>query len=333
MAGLLRDNAGMLDQDKAHDKLIVQAESISFLHMKIGWHHFTMLMTIRSTGSVSAAARALGLTQSAATHQVKEAERRLGVALLARRGRSVTLTPAAEILADAAAACAPVLAEAEAKAQELGHGDAPRLRIAVGLQDGLQWASDLFLALGRRSSPIRLDLIQAGKDAPVQLLRQGKAEAAIELGDAEFADLKRELIAHDELVGIVHQQHRCAVRQRMTAGEIIDDPYLAHALTPQRGFEFENFFRPARQVPRYIARIESLAAIVAFVSAGSGVSIQPHSAIKQAAAAGVIVAVPLSPQSIQLPWYLHMHPAALARHGDQVMSEIVAVLRPHLGVG
>ena len=142
--------------------------------MKIGWHHFTMLMTIRNTGSLSAAARSLGLTQSAATHQVKEAERRLGISLLVRRGRSVALTRAGESLADAAATCAPVLAEAEAKAQELGHGDAPRLRLAVGIQDGLPWAGDLFAALGRRASPIRLDLVQTGRDTPAQSVHQAR---------------------------------------------------------------------------------------------------------------------------------------------------------------
>jgi LysR family transcriptional regulator for metE and metH len=298
--------------------------------MKLGWHHFTMLMTIRSSGSLSAAARALGLTQSAATHQVKEAERRLGIALLARRGRSVTLTPAGESLADAAATCAPVLADAEAKAQELGHGDAPRLRLAVGLQDGLPWASDLFAALGRRASPIRLDLVQSGRDTPAQLVRQGQADAALELGDAAFPEVKRAAVAEDELVGIVHRNHLCAARGRMLAGEIVDDAYFAHALTPQRSFEFERFFRPARQVPRYIARIESLAAILALVAAGSGVSIQPRSAVRQAVAAGNIVAVPLSPERIRLTWHLHMHAAALALHGDQIMEEIGAASRPHL---
>jgi LysR family transcriptional regulator for metE and metH len=290
-----------------------------------------MLMSIRSTGSLSAAARALGLTQSAATHQVKEAERRLGISLLVRRGRSVALTRAGEILADAAATCAPVLAEAEARAQELGHGDAPRLRLAVGLQDGLLWASELFAALGQRASPIRLDLVQTGKETPMQLLQQGKADAALDLGDAACAGLKRALIAQDELVGIVHRSHICAARGHMSAGDIVDDPYLAHALTPQRGFEFENFFTPARQVPRYIARIESLAAIVALVAASCGVSIQPRSAIRQAVAVGGIVAVPLSPKPIQLPWHLHIHPAALVLHGEHVMDEIAAVLRPHFG--
>jgi LysR family transcriptional regulator, regulator for metE and metH len=321
----------MLAEVLLYDKLILRYISIKLFHMKIGWHHFTMLMTIRNTGSLSAAARSLGLTQSAATHQVKEAERRLGIALLIRRGRSVALTRAGESLADAAATCAPVLAEAEAKAQELGHGDAPRLRLAVGIQDGLPWAGDLFAALGRRASPIRLDLVQTGRDMPAQSVHQGKADAAIELGDAAFPGLKRELIAKDELVGIVHRAHVCAARGRMLASEIVDDPYLAHALTPQRGFEFETFFKPARQVPRYIARIESLAAIIALVADGSGVSIQPRSAIRHAATAtaGRIVAVPLSPAPIELPWYLHMHPAALALHGEHVMDEIAAVLRPH----
>lgn len=320
----------MLAESPTCDKLILQAESINFLHMnKLGWHHFRMIATIRGTGSLSAAARALGLTQSAATHQVKEAERRLGVSLLTRRGRSVALTPAGDALAAAAAACAPLLAEAETKAEELGHGDAPRLRLAVGLQDGLAWASDLFAALGARGGPIRLDVIQAGKDQPVQLLRQGNADVAIQLGDIAFADLRRELIAEDELVCIMHPAHPCAARDRATAADIVGDTYFAHALTPQRGFELETFFRPARQVPAYIARIESLSAIVAVVAAGSGVSIQPRSAIRPAVAAGKIVALPLSPETVHLRWFLHAHPSALATHGERLMTEIADRMRPH----
>ena len=320
----------MLAQATACHKLILQRLSINFIHMnKLGWHHFRMLATIRNTGSLSAAARTLGLTQSAATHQVKEAERRLGVALLVRRGRSVALTPAAGILADAAAACAPLLTDAETKAQELGHGDAPRLRLAVGLQDGLAWAGDLFAALARRASPIRLDLIQAAKEPPVQLLRQGGAECALELGEVAFADLKRELIAQDELVCIMSPAHPCAARGRATAADIVDDTYFAHALTPQRGFEFETFFRPARQVPAYIARIEALAAIISFVAAGAGVSIQPRSAVRAAVASGQVVALPLSPRTIHLPWFLHMHPSALATHGDRLMTEICDQMRSH----
>jgi DNA-binding transcriptional LysR family regulator len=85
-------------------------------------------------------------------------------------------------------------------------------------------------------------------------------------------------------------------------------------------------------VPRYIARIESIAAIIALVAAGRGVSIQPRSAVRQAVAAKSIIAVPLSPKPIRLPWHLHMHHNALALHGEHTLGEIAAVLRPHLHV-
>ena len=320
----------MLVENPIRDKLILHPVSIKFIHMiKLGWHHFRIMATIRSTGSLSAAARALGLTQSAATHQVKEAERRLGVSLLVRRGRSVALSPAGGIVADVAAVCAPLLEEAERRSQELGHGDAPRLRLAVGLQDGLSWAGALFAALGARASPIRLDVIQAAANQPVQLLRQGSAEAAVEIGDIAFGDLKRELIAEDELVCIVHPGHHSAAKGCVTAADIVDNPYLAHALTPQRGFEFETFFRPARQVPAYIARIEFLPAIISLVAADAGVSIQARSAVRPAIAAGKVVALPLSPKAINLPWFLHMHPSALAIHGERLMTEIADRVRPY----
>ena len=54
--------------------------------------HHRLILAIQNTGSLTGAAKAVSITQSAATHQVKEAERRLGVNLVRRRGRSLELT-------------------------------------------------------------------------------------------------------------------------------------------------------------------------------------------------------------------------------------------------
>ena len=311
----------MLAEVLLYDKLILHRISIKFSHMKIGWHHFTMLMTIRNTGSLSAAARALGLTQSAATHQVKEAERRLGIVAA---GPAWPLRRPHARRRDSRRRRGHLRAGAGGSGGQ-GAGARPWRRAAAaprGRHPG-------WLAVGRR--PVRRPRAARQPDPPRPhadrqgyaggfSVHQGRADAAIELGDAAFPGLKRELIAKDELVGIVHRAHVCAARGRMIAGEIVDDPYLAHALTPQRGFEFETFFRPARQVPRYIARIELLAAIIALVADGAGVSIQPRSAIQHAVAAERIVAVPPSPAPIQLPWHLHLHPAALALHGEHLIG-------------
>lgn len=297
---------------------------------KIEWRHFQMLATIRGAGSVSAAARALGLTQSAASHQVKEAERRLGIPLLARRGRSVTLTQAGEILADAAAASAPLLSAAETRAQELGLGDAPRLRLAFGLQDGLAWVPELFAHLRDRAEPIRLDLIFSGAERPPQLLRQNRAELAVEIGEIALPDLKRELIVEDELVCLVGHSHGLAKKKSLTAADIGTETYFAHGLTPQRGFEAEAFFRPGRQVPRHVAQVESLGAILTLVAAGSGISIQPRASIRPLIAALPIKTLPLAPRRLRLPWYIHGNSSGLGQHGEVILRDVAQILRRHL---
>jgi hypothetical protein len=47
----------MVIRDQLHDKLILQAISIKIIHKEIGWHHFTMLMTVRSTDRFISGAR------------------------------------------------------------------------------------------------------------------------------------------------------------------------------------------------------------------------------------------------------------------------------------
>ena len=289
--------------------------------MKIEWRHFAMLAAIRSTGSVSAAARSLGLTQSAASHQVKEAERRLGITLLARRGRSVILTQAGETLADSAASCAPLLMAAETKAQELGHEDAPRLRLAFGLQDGIAWAPDLFAHLRGRAAPLRLDLILAAGERPPQLVQQGRADLAVDIGDVALAGLKREMLAKDELVCLVGIKHRLASKKAITAADVAPETYFAHALTPQSGFELEGFFRPAQRTPAHVAQIETLGGIFGLIASGAGISIQPRAAV---ATDLPIKALPLAPRRLYLPWYVHAK-----RGNDALLREVTAVLRPH----
>jgi DNA-binding transcriptional LysR family regulator len=72
------------------------------------------LRTVRSQGGVTAAAAALNLTPSAVSQQVAVLQREVGVALTERVGRGVRLTPAGEVLADAALDVAMALERARA---------------------------------------------------------------------------------------------------------------------------------------------------------------------------------------------------------------------------
>ncbi|MGR3822156.1 MAG: LysR family transcriptional regulator [Salipiger marinus] len=96
---------------------------------------------VAELGSFTAAARSLGVTQSAVSQTVKRLESELGLRLLSRSTRSLAPTAAGERLLDT---LAPVIAELDAEIEELGRlREQPggRLRVTCGKHaaDTLVW--------------------------------------------------------------------------------------------------------------------------------------------------------------------------------------------------
>jgi DNA-binding transcriptional LysR family regulator len=122
--------------------------------------------------SMSAAARALGLTPSAVSQQVKELEQRSGVTLLLRTTRSLTLTDAGERFYNA---CVAMVSAAERARAELGSartepGGELRISAPVGFARHLHLAlrellhAHPSLTLSQRLRDERDDLVAARID-------------------------------------------------------------------------------------------------------------------------------------------------------------------------
>ena len=81
---------------------------------RLDLHHYATVLAIVETGSMTAAADQLAVSQSAVSHRLAEAERRLGQPLFDRRpARALQPTPAGLILAQAAQRALPDLIRAE----------------------------------------------------------------------------------------------------------------------------------------------------------------------------------------------------------------------------
>lgn len=278
--------------------------------LKIEWRHYQLLLAIRETGTLTAAAKQVGVTQSAASHQVREAERRLGAMLVQKSGRMLVLTPAGEQLADAAETIGPLLGNAEARAQESSHGHQRRLRIAYSPQDGLGWAPKLAKYLRKLSTPYLLDLIRIGDGEMARSLTTGQADLALTVGKSTFqnSSLHECFVANDPLMAIVPPNQPLAMASYLSAESFEDMVYFAHSLTPQSGFELEAFFGPAGTRPGHVAQIQSLPAIIDLVAAGLGASIQLASTVRAAAKRGEIALVSLTPSNMTHPWCLLARP-------------------------
>src|SRR5580700_11833587 len=86
--------------------------------MNLEIRHLKLVAAIAETGSVTLASNRLHLTQSALSHQLRDAEEQLGVPLFERRNRRMALTPAGERLLQSARAVIDELARAEKDIRE-----------------------------------------------------------------------------------------------------------------------------------------------------------------------------------------------------------------------
>lgn len=101
--------------------------------------HLKTLHALREADSLVEAAERLHLTQSALSHQFKELEERLGMALFVRKTKPIRFTSAGLRLLQLADATLPLLRGAERDIARLAGGTAGRLHMAIECHSCFQW--------------------------------------------------------------------------------------------------------------------------------------------------------------------------------------------------
>ena len=101
--------------------------------------HLELVREVDRKGSVTAAAGALHLTQSALSHAMRKLERSLGTEIWQREGRNLVLTQAGESLLEAAGHILPQLEHAEESLLRFARGARGTLRIGMECHPCHQW--------------------------------------------------------------------------------------------------------------------------------------------------------------------------------------------------
>ena len=136
------------------------------MHMsapRLDVRHLAMLRAIAETGSVTRAADTLGVTQSALTHRIREAERRLGTPLFGRVGHRLYLTPAGERLYSTAVFVIADLERAESDVRVLTEQQRTVVRLGQGTYSRFHWYPDFVQTLNEPD--IELDIVALTADA------------------------------------------------------------------------------------------------------------------------------------------------------------------------
>lgn len=255
-----------------------------------------VLRLVRHHGTVTAAARAVHLTPSAVSQQLRTLGRDVGVDLLEPAGRSVRLTPAAVTLLEHADRLFEAWERTQAALEGHRSGERGPLRLC-GFPSALAALLPSAAAeMAQRDSPLRLEVVQADPAESLDRLLAGGADLAVLEADTASPPTTDERFEQtwlfdDPLLLVVPAGHRLAGREEVALADAVDEDWVGG---PSDGSYHQIEVLACHRAgftPRFVHRALDWSAYLAVVEAGLAVALLPRLAVP---AAGRVRALPLS---------------------------------------
>jgi len=242
---------------------------------RIGMRHLQMMQMITQTGNVSDAAAMLGITQSALSHRIREAERLLSTPLFIRRNKKLVPTSAGERLLHSANVILNEMELAEFDIAKYSAGIEQTLRLGIDHRVGSHWLPSLYQTFNEKVPEAEIELVSEPHPDALYCLRNGRLDICIMSGAKAQAGFNSQFLLKDELVAVFLPTHEFAKKDLLQVEDFIDQIYITDTTTPEYHREYEQVFSPHNTFPKQVVRVGRTETIIAFVEAGKGISILP----------------------------------------------------------
>jgi DNA-binding transcriptional LysR family regulator len=233
-------------------------------------------LTVVETGSVSAAARVLGMTQPAASQQLREMERRTGVRLLERAaGRSLPTAAGQAVIAPARRALAAA-EDVEAVATAHRDGQAGRARLGTGATACIHLLPPVLAAVRRRLPGLELTVTTGNTPDIVRRVEDGDLDVALAtLPVPRSRSLLITPLLTDALVALLPEAAAPPGTGAIGASVLARVPLILYEPGGTMRGLIDAWFARAGVTPRLAMELGSIEAIKGLVGSGLGGSVLP----------------------------------------------------------
>ena len=239
-----------------------------------------MLLAAVDSGSISAAARSLHVTQPAATQQLRELERGLGLRLLERARGRVVATPAGETLLAAARRAQDAVDDVISTARRLRAGDTGRVRLGTGATACIHLLPPTLAAVKRRMPGLEVIVATANTPEILERLEAGALDIALVTSPVRLSrSLAKTRIATDPLVALISEA-LAPKTAAVSAADLARLPLILYDTGGGTRQIMDQWFRRARVAATPIMELDNVEAIKVLVASGLGASIVPALAVK-----------------------------------------------------
>lgn len=215
------------------------------------------------------AAARLGIAQPPLSRAIRQLERRLGVQLLERNRRGVSLTEAGTVLLREAGPALDAVRAAASRARQAGQAHGPlRLVTKAGASHAVLQALLATHAAGTDAPPVQVELCEVGQQA--HWLRDGRADVALmhrpvdDLAGFDTADLHTE-----GQIALLPAAHPLAARAELTLAEVSAVPDLPIARWPRLDGTYPDGPGPEVHTQAQLAQLVALGRTLLVIPASS----------------------------------------------------------------
>jgi DNA-binding transcriptional LysR family regulator len=286
-------------------------------------------VAIAETGTFTAAAERVHVTQAAISMQIRQLEREAGAKLFVRAPRRVILTEAGEKLLERAQA---ILREHDAGLRELAAlTGAEQGRLRIGSASAMVSGDPLpqiLKQLRKLHTGVETSVASGTSEDLVKRLLKGELDAAFVSLPVDARGIQTEVLNEDFLVAIASPRHPLAKQKVVSAYALAGEKLILGERGGNTRRLIDQFFTRAGVTLKVTMELSRLAAIKRMVEADMGVGIVPLKSVRDEVAKGTLVRWWI--EGAQINWQLGLA-RLVGGYESPIQKRFLQICREHFG--
>lgn len=238
--------------------------------------HLKIIQALQSNGTLTKAANALCLSQSALSHQIRYLEKKLEVTLWEREGRNLRLTQAGELLLQTAQQILPILEQTEQQLKAYGEGRLGILRMGVECYPCYEWLTKVIGIFLKKMPNVDIDIINKFQFTGLEGLLNHHIDVLITPDKEARKNIHYETITEYQLVVLSSKNHRLTQHKKIIPQDFLSETLFTFPVTSDRLDIFTQFLNPSYIKPARVKKIESIELMLQMVTLGRGICVLPE---------------------------------------------------------
>lgn len=241
--------------------------------------HLRYFVAVAEAGGISRAAERLNVSQPPLSRQIRDLENELGVELLDRSSRKISLTPAGRVFVKEAKAVLQRMDDAVRRVRNLSTDPGDEIRVGYSPTPSSELLPRVLKSFRKSHPGVRVSLLDLSSSEILARVKEREINfaLAVEPPLAKGGGLVFEALQTLPIGVLVPADHEFARRRSVTLAETMAQPLIAFVREgyPDYHLWLSRVIRATERKARIVAQVDGATSLMAAVQAGQGIAFAP----------------------------------------------------------